>query len=147
MNNQTIETSAQITIEAAPRWTPAAGPMTNAQYTAFRGVRCPSCGSSDVSGGFVNIEEGSASQTLCCGECGAEWTDTYTLTGYANLEGGIDHVAVNSVVEDIQRRSKKFECSVDSEDQARELVIESSDALGIVLGEADTALAISKLCR
>lgn len=147
MNKQTIGSAKAVVAVAAAAWTPDEGRMTEAQYTALRGCRCPSCGSSDVEGGFVNIDGGTASQAVCCGECGAGWSDTYTLMGYADLDGGLDHDAVNSVVEDVELRSKKYEFSIDSEEQAHELVSESCGALDIVLGKAETDLAVSKLRR
>lgn len=59
---------------------------TPEQYAEDNGTRCPCCGGAQLSGGFVEIEAGAASQGISCDDCGAEWTDTYVLTGYRNLE-------------------------------------------------------------
>lgn len=46
--------------------------------------RCPvkSCQSEDVSGGFVEIVQKQAIQSLSCSACGAQWTETYELSTY-----------------------------------------------------------------
>ena len=58
--------------------------LTNDQYIQEGGTRCPFCGSHDIAGQEINIDAGAAWQDVCCNECGNEWQDTYTLTGYAN---------------------------------------------------------------
>lgn len=60
-------------------------PMTQEEYRAYvaeKGHVCPSCGSHDVSGGFVYVENGEAFQDLNCHDCDFEWTDVYKLTHY-----------------------------------------------------------------
>jgi formate dehydrogenase maturation protein FdhE len=59
--------------------------LTQAEYIDEPG-RCPVCRGGDLDGGFVEIDNGTASQPVRCNDCEAEWTDTYTLTGYAELE-------------------------------------------------------------
>lgn len=59
-------------------------PMTNEQYLAQGGTRCPFCGSLQIEGQEVNIDAGNAWQDMTCNDCHAEWQDTYTLTGYAD---------------------------------------------------------------
>ena len=44
------------------------------------GLSCPSCGSSSIQGGFVEIEAGRAYQEMSCTECDATWRDVYELT-------------------------------------------------------------------
>ena len=51
------------------------------QYIAERGVCCPFCHSSSISGKAVDIDNGIASQEIDCDDCGENWTDLYTLTG------------------------------------------------------------------
>lgn len=121
------------------------GPMTDAQYIAIKGVRCPSCGSSDVTGSHLEVDAGTAFQPMTCSECGANWSDSYVLTGYANLEGGIDFEAVETVVEDVRSRGKMYGFSVDSGAQAREVVSESCEVLDIDLRETEVTIAVSKL--
>lgn len=61
-------------------------PMTDQEYVAKGGCVCPICGHHDVSGGFVSIDIAVASQDCSCDECGATWTDKYSLTGYKLTE-------------------------------------------------------------
>lgn len=50
--------------------------------------KCPKCMSDDgIEGGSVEIDAGTATQECWCGECGAEWTDIYKLSGLADCEG------------------------------------------------------------
>jgi DNA-directed RNA polymerase subunit RPC12/RpoP len=47
--------------------------------------RCPKCGSRAISGNEISIEGDTAVQELGCYDCSAEWEDTYTLTGVAEI--------------------------------------------------------------
>ena len=58
--------------------------QTNQQYIDNGGTKCPYCNSHDIEGREVNIDAGSAWQDVICHQCGQEWQDTYTLTGYAS---------------------------------------------------------------
>ena len=58
-------------------------PITTEEYVAKKGLVCPHCGSTDIEGGHVVIDEGKAYQKVGCNECDKDWTDTYVLTGYA----------------------------------------------------------------
>lgn len=131
---------------ANAQWSPTKGAMTDAQYSARRGCHCPSCGSSTgISGGALEVDGGTAWQKVDCSECGASWSDTYALTGYSDLGGGIDTEAVKSVVEDVKDRREKYGFSVDSEARAREVVSESCDLLDLALSEAEIKIAVSAL--
>ena len=44
--------------------------------------RCPVCGSEDITGSFVEIDDDVATQEVSCNECDAEWTDLYKLFHY-----------------------------------------------------------------
>ena len=57
--------------------------LSNDEYVAEGGTRCPYCGGIDIQGQEVNIDAGQAWQDVICNTCGHEWQDTYTLTGYA----------------------------------------------------------------
>lgn len=59
--------------------------MTEEEYAAAGGVRCPKCGSQNLSGDSFDTWAGGASQSIGCGDCWAEWTDEYTLTRYSDL--------------------------------------------------------------
>lgn len=39
--------------------------------------KCPWCGASDIEGGPVEIDDGSARQDVDCKECGQEWVEWY----------------------------------------------------------------------
>jgi len=43
------------------------------------GVSCPGCGSSDITGGSVEIDSGKAFQSVWCEECSFSWKDVYAL--------------------------------------------------------------------
>lgn len=60
--------------------------MTNEQYVAAGGCKCPVCGSESITGGPVEVDAGTAWQPITCGDCHANWNDVYNLVGYAELE-------------------------------------------------------------
>lgn len=49
-------------------------------YLKSGGVSCLFCGSGEIEGGFITIEQGSATQSIICLDCEAEWDDRYKLT-------------------------------------------------------------------
>ena len=59
--------------------------ITPKEYIEFGSNICPSCGSSDIEGGLVEVDSGGAWQDVSCPTCEATWTDTYALTGYSEL--------------------------------------------------------------
>ena len=60
--------------------------MTEKEYLDWGGVKCPNCGSYNISGGEWNADAGGATQEVDCGDCNATWLDCYTLTGIINFE-------------------------------------------------------------
>ena len=60
--------------------------LTDTEYVATLGTRCPVCQSTHFDGGSVEIDGATASQEIWCKTCGASWNDTYTLTGYTGLD-------------------------------------------------------------
>ena len=56
--------------------------MTREGYVKNHGTTCPFCGSDDLEGGSVEIDNGGAYQGVRCLCCDEDWTDTYALTGY-----------------------------------------------------------------
>lgn len=56
------------------------------EYAQAGGYRCPVCTSSHLDCKRVEIFAAGAYQGIICNCCGAEWTDSYLLTGYINLE-------------------------------------------------------------
>ena len=143
---QTAESSVVAAANAdAANWSVSAGAMTEAQYVKRSGLCCPSCGSNDISANDLDTEGTSAWQQVSCNDCFAEWRDDFTLTGYSDLEGGINLGNIESVVEDVKDRAKKYEFHVDDEEQARDCIEGSANALNITLSEAETKLAVDRL--
>lgn len=63
-------------------------PMTDAEYVAAGGQKCPFCGSDAIEGG-LDLKEGRHLYIQAnCVTCGEFWTDAYTLTGYSTGRGG-----------------------------------------------------------
>lgn len=130
----------------ATQWSPAMGAMDDGQYIARKGCRCPSCGAYSIeSNGSGSGEGGEAWQNVKCRECHAQWSDSYTLTGYCEMEGGIDLESIASVVEDVKTRAEEYGFSIDSEAQARECVDESCDFLEPQLTDVDRKIAVIML--
>jgi len=53
------------------------------RYLASGGRRCPfaDCGSDDIEGGGLDMDDGGVWQDCECHACGRSWTDDYDLTG------------------------------------------------------------------
>jgi len=49
------------------------------EYIRKGGVTCPYCGSYDLQGGFVEIDQGTAKQPMTCLACSKSWHDYYEL--------------------------------------------------------------------
>jgi hypothetical protein len=62
-------------------------PTKASQYVQSGGCKCPSCGSDDITGDSVEIDAGCAKQSVYCSECGAEWTDVYSLSSISDVSG------------------------------------------------------------
>ena len=56
--------------------------LTDEEYLGEDGSICPSCRSSHINGGPVEIDGAGAYQNISCDECGFEWQDNYKLVGY-----------------------------------------------------------------
>lgn len=50
--------------------------------TIKNGPHCPECSSSQVEGGFIQVELACITQDMVCNECRVSWTDHYELTTY-----------------------------------------------------------------
>lgn len=56
-------------------------------YVKNSGSYCPNCQSTELEGiGEINADGDWMSSEIKCNNCGARWTDIYTLSGYDNLE-------------------------------------------------------------
>ena len=71
--------------------------MPQLDYIANKGCRCPVCGNSeDVDlKSAIQADGGIATSEVECAHCGAEWTDTYQLTGYGYLVKPVINVIVS----------------------------------------------------
>jgi len=56
-------------------------PADAKQYTERAYSKCPFCGTQDIEGGSVTIEQNYAHQDVHCVVCEAEWSDAYRLEG------------------------------------------------------------------
>ena len=57
--------------------------MSDQEYVAAGGLKCPHCGEGDIEGnGGVEIEAGTAWQEVGCGNCQKTWIDVYKLIGW-----------------------------------------------------------------
>jgi hypothetical protein len=59
--------------------------LTSEQY-ASSGLLCPICNSKTINQDCIESGDHNATANCRCDTCGAEWTEIYQLTGYANLE-------------------------------------------------------------
>lgn len=60
--------------------------LTDDQYVAVDGLKCPNCHKDTIEGDSWNSEAGHAWQDCSCLTCGATWNDTYKLIGYDDLD-------------------------------------------------------------
>jgi hypothetical protein len=75
----------QATLTPLVTWTPLKGQMTDVQYRAHP-TCCPVCGSDDIEGDSTSIDNGGCWQEVSCSNCASTWNDTYSLTGFAELD-------------------------------------------------------------
>ena len=65
-------------------------PLTNEEYVALKGNRCPLCCSAALEGKSFEIVGRHAYQDVRCLDCDSSWTDIYNLHAYrehSTLEG------------------------------------------------------------
>jgi len=60
--------------------------ISDEHYVSTGGNVCPSCESRRIEGEHVEAEGATASQSVQCLDCGANWKDLYILKGYLDLE-------------------------------------------------------------
>lgn len=58
------------------------------KHVESAGLYCPQCGSQDISGEGVEVDEEGATQEVTCSACGAAWDDHFRLIGYELIEEG-----------------------------------------------------------
>lgn len=130
-------------------WSPAHGPMSEAQYVRGYGMKCPVCGStSGVQGDDVEIDAGSASQESSCSDCNSSWCDRYLLDGYDNLKVG--DTSVNAgLMYALQNwlYGKRGALSEDQQEDLDELVVDVSCQRGMdeVNHSSSTQLQLSAI--
>lgn len=58
--------------------------LTPQEYVAYDGIRCPFCESNTAETiGSLESNHGMVFQDCECRDCGKQWTDEYSLTGYS----------------------------------------------------------------
>lgn len=60
--------------------------MTNEEYVACGGSKCPYCGSEDITGESFEAQGEECSQEISCNECGKSWVDIYKLSGFLAID-------------------------------------------------------------
>lgn len=50
------------------------------EYLETGGVKCLFCKSTNIEGGFLQVDASYSWQKMTCFECGKKWRDIYTLT-------------------------------------------------------------------
>jgi transcription elongation factor Elf1 len=84
---QTAATSVTpVASQAVPQWRMEDGPMSDEQYIATKGARCPHCGSHRVSTDSVEADGSAGWANSECRDCDAKWSDAWELTGYFDLD-------------------------------------------------------------
>lgn len=63
-------------------------PLSSQEYLQKGGGICPECRSDQIEGGAIDVDGPTASQSVGCNDCGAEWKDVYHLAGYTDLVAG-----------------------------------------------------------
>jgi len=59
--------------------------MTNEEYIEAGGLLCPYCRSNGITGQGFDGEGRSVWSEIHCINCGADWMDLYTLTGFEKI--------------------------------------------------------------
>lgn len=54
------------------------------RYIKAGGIYCPYCGSEEIEGRIVEVDQGIARQEIRCVECRADWQDQYRLIAICN---------------------------------------------------------------
>ncbi len=56
------------------------------KYVENGGIACPACGSQDIVGQSIIIDNGYALQSVDCNNCSSSWTDRYRLVSVDRFE-------------------------------------------------------------
>ena len=146
------EPVAAVQDEPQKDWDPAKdGPMSDATFLSQGGNRCPFCGSTEIDSDAPEADGPDAWDETTCDACGSSWNTDYSITGYSNARAG-KKVAVpyrqdviDELVEDVRHKARKYEFSVHTEDEARDLVETAAERLGIEPNDDEIALAVEAL--
>ena len=60
--------------------------ITQQSYLEGGGDHCPACKSDEIEGGSVQVDTGSAWQSMNCNSCEATWNAVYNLVSYSELK-------------------------------------------------------------
>lgn len=83
-----LKAAGKPAAKEVPEWTPGHGPMSEAQYVAHGGNRCPFCGSTNITADGINADGPNTWDDNTCDDCGSTWSSAYSLTGYFNAKAG-----------------------------------------------------------
>lgn len=72
----------------AKPWKQEDGPMSDEQYVALRGCRCPFCGSGNIEAETPEADGDDAWELVHCHDCDKDWTDLFKLRGYVSENSG-----------------------------------------------------------
>lgn len=61
-------------------------PMSINSYLKNNGQNCPVCYGTNITGTEVEVNNGTATQNMFCGDCESSWLDTYKLIHYTELD-------------------------------------------------------------
>lgn len=84
-----VSAPAEAVPETVPEWDIYQGPMSEAQYVACGGNRCPFCGGVDIVAEKISMDGPCGSEDTSCEDCEATWTTAYQLSGYFNGKGTV----------------------------------------------------------
>jgi len=82
-------------------------------YIESCGVACPFCGSGNIEGQQFDVQAGTASQPINCTDCGAEWSDVYTLDTISDVRQRPSRRRVNTCPRCLRRRAGYSTCNWD----------------------------------
>ena len=59
--------------------------VSNLEHVINQGATCPLCGSYNINGAAFEADGSVITQEIGCDECGAAWTDIFTLSGICEV--------------------------------------------------------------
>ncbi len=100
---------------------------------------CPLCGSNQLEGGAVTIEENHAWQNVSCGHCNSHWTETYKASGRYDIDWDDDWDEFG-LAEDQLREGGAFDPSIDQTGGGIKVMYIRLTFLQVMLGATDNPI-------